>query len=647
MKNVNLTELTLRNFKKAKELSIQFSKNTQINGANGTGKTTVFDAYCWLLYGKNSINQSDFSIKTLDNSNNIIHKLEHEVEGVFDVDGTKLVFKRTYCEKWTTKRGQSDEELTGHETKYFVDEVPVSKSEYEIKVKGMIEEGISKIISNPDYFNNQLNWKERRILLSRMAGEVSDNNVLDSKSWSIEMSELVSLIDSGANLVDEKKKTNAQKKKIKGELDLIPSRIDEVDRMKPETQDFGELAIEKDSIEKELEKVNEQIDDKNKATQKQREDISQLKTDKFNKEERLRTLEREQKLNDNRDGEILTAFSKEKDELFKLKQEDAQISTSIAANELRIEALSQTRVELLSQHKEIKEKEVAQVTEEDTACPTCKRELDNASELSENLKRNHNEAKALSLKDNETKGKANAESIKTLEDKNKELNESRTPVLIETVEKAVSTISESLDKPKAELKPTSEMIELKKEIETFVIPEITPVNADELFVKRTELNEQIDELKSKLNTQQLIIQSDQRIEELNEQKRTMSQEIADLEKIEFQIDAFNKAKINLVEGRINDKFSIVKFKMFEEQLNGGESETCICLVDGVPFNDLNTASQINASLDIINALQYHYEIFAPVFIDHRESVSILQPTECQTISLKVDETAPELQILNV
>ena len=126
----------------------------------------------------------------------------------------------------------------------------------------------------------------------------------------------------------------------------------------------------------------------------------------------------------------------------------------------------------------------------------------------------------------------------------------------------------------------------------------------------------------------------------------MSQELADVEKLEMQIDNFNKSKINLIESRINNKFALVTFKMFSDQINGGEAPTCECLLNGVPFNDLNTASKINAGLDIINALQFHFGIFAPVFIDGRESVTQLIKTECQIISLIVDPSEKKLNVID-
>src|SRR4051812_24523619 len=104
MKKVTLVSLQVRNFKGIHEFKVEFGSNTKIHGANGSGKTTIVDSFFWLLYGKNSHNQTAFNIKALDSENNPVHNLEHEVEGVFEVteDGKTYChnLKRVFKEKW-------------------------------------------------------------------------------------------------------------------------------------------------------------------------------------------------------------------------------------------------------------------------------------------------------------------------------------------------------------------------------------------------------------------------------------------------------------------------------------------------------------------------------------------------------------------
>ena len=119
--------------------------------------------------------------------------------------------------------------------------------------------------------------------------------------------------------------------------------------------------------------------------------------------------------------------------------------------------------------------------------------------------------------------------------------------------------------------------------------------------------------------------------------QAQSQALADLEAIEYTITQFAKAKVEHIEKRVNALFKVVRFKMFNQQLNGGETPTCEAMVNGVPYSDLNNAGRINAGLDIINAICNFEGVYAPIFIDNAESVNELMPTTSQTIRLIVTE----------
>jgi hypothetical protein len=189
------------------------------------------------------------------------------------------------------------------------------------------------------------------------------------------------------------------------------------------------------------------------------------------------------------------------------------------------------------------------------------------------------------------------------------------------------------------------MLALKNAIDTHkpYTPEAVCNNA--LKQEREQLDEQIKEVEASLAKLSHIAGINTRIAELSESKRALAQQIASLERVAFQIDAYEKAHIELVESRVNAKFAIVKWKMFDEQINGGLAPTCEATVNGTPYNDLNTAMKINAGLDVINALNYHFGMFAPVFIDARESIVEIIETDCQVISLQVDKAFSELTVI--
>ena len=99
---IKLRKLALQNFKGIKNKTIEFTCETNIYGQNASGKTTIFDAYLWLLFNKDSSNATEFNIKTLGADGKPIHQLEHSVEGSFEIDDQEVVLKKIYKEKWTT-----------------------------------------------------------------------------------------------------------------------------------------------------------------------------------------------------------------------------------------------------------------------------------------------------------------------------------------------------------------------------------------------------------------------------------------------------------------------------------------------------------------------------------------------------------------
>jgi len=113
----------------------------------------------------------------------------------------------------------------------------------------------------------------------------------------------------------------------------------------------------------------------------------------------------------------------------------------------------------------------------------------------------------------------------------------------------------------------------------------------------------------------------------------------------FLMEKFIVAKVNLLEDKINSKFALARFKLFEIQINGGITETCVTLFDGVPYGSgLNTGAEINVGLDIVRTLSQHYGVQAPIWIDHAESVTEILDPGSQTIKLSVDPDCPTLEV---
>lgn len=240
---MKLLTLTLKNFKGIKQFSLDTQGgNVSIYGDNATGKTTLADAFMWLLFDKDSANRKDFQIKELDEKGNVKqHGLEHTVEGVLELDGKQITLKKVFQEKWTKKRGSATAEFTGHTTDHFVDGVPVKKKEYDEKIAEIADEEIFRLLTDPRYFNEQLHWQDRRKLLLEVCGDVADADVIASDK---KLSKLSAII--GDKSIDDLRKIiAARKRKVNEQLERIPVRIDEVTSGMPDISGMDFAGIEK------------------------------------------------------------------------------------------------------------------------------------------------------------------------------------------------------------------------------------------------------------------------------------------------------------------------------------------------------------------------------------------------------------------
>jgi exonuclease SbcC len=641
MKKVTLTRLELRNFKKITNLSIDFTHETDIVGTNGVGKSTIFDAYTWLLYGKNSHDQNDFAIKTLDENNRAIPKLEHEVVGTFDVDSKIITFKRVYREKWVTKRGNDLEELTGHETTFFVNDVPKSKGEYQTSVSEMIDESISKIISNPLYFNEKMKWDERRKILSSMAGEIKQDEIVSQMNGNID--ELREMLAKGYELNEQKKVVQAKKKKLKEELATIKPRIDEARYNIPEPVDACAVQNEIISLDGELNSIDEQMQNRLKSVEKSQEQAKKVQEQKYELNSKLIELQNEFNQSEKQYAWSIQSKRAELENEIKTLVQSINTSTSFDLNE--IEFLTKQNNDLRNQFGEVTNM-IFDENCQDKNCPTCKQSLPDYESKVEELRAAFNTDKLQRLEKIREQGKANNERIERYKASIENVNVSNQEIQ-KQIEQKKTYLQEFEKSIISERQATTPEIEaLKVQIESIVIPSIELPDISDLREAKATISLEIDAKKQTLNVANQIAKTNERIAELENQQRTLAQEVASCEKIEMQIDQYNKIQIETIEQRVNSKFSIVRWKMFDEQINGGLADTCEAIVNGTPFNDLNTAMKYNAGLDVINALNYHFGIFAPVFIDQRESIVSLIKTECQVINLKVDEGNNVLTVIN-
>jgi flagellar biosynthesis regulator FlaF len=669
MKNIELKKLTLSYFKGQKSLSVNFKHITSIKGANGTGKSTVLDAWTWLLFGKNAQGQSDtsFSIKTLDANNNVIQKVEHTVEGLILVQGQEILLKRTLREKWVKKKGAINAEYTGNETIYFYNDVPKSQREYSEKISAILNEDIFKVCSDTLAFN-ALHWnKMREILMDTVGGEVADSAVaLGNERFESLLNKL-----SNKDLDEYKRELAAKRAKLMKEISFIPSRIDEQTKSKPEEIDFKEVEDNIFIINESISKVDLLIEDRNKILEKSNKSrtenlntIFDLKSKNQNIEFELKT-----KINSTSLGVINYVPQKEAElcaaknlhESYLLKLNHASDTLEVCKNEIINSDLVLVKIR---QEWADENAKVLKFDEGSFDCPACKRILEVDDIESEKFKmiNDFNTDKRNALNSIKEKGLVISERVnKTKEriiDFELKLDSGKSQILAsQTKLDLIQSELEVLKTKTIEVVDKVALLELEKsksnqyqsnlkEIETLEFNALkeSAVDVSDLKVKRDQLNKELRELNYTLYGKEQILKIETRISELEKEESNFANEIASIEKEQFTAYEFTIAKVEALEVKINKLFTDnISVKMFKEQTDG-VIPWCTILVNGVPFSDANTAGKTNAGLSIINVLNNYYNIAVPVFIDNRESTTNLINTDSQVVNLIVDPDCKKLQV---
>jgi DNA repair protein SbcC/Rad50 len=641
MKTIKIEKLSLKNFKGIKELSVPFSKETTILGDNATGKTTVFDAFTWLLFGKDSEDKTDFNIKTLDENNVAIPQIEHEVIGLITIDGHKFELKRIYKEKWTKRRGEETTEMTGHETLYYCNDIPLSQKDYKAKVDSFISEDIFKLITNPLYFNS-LKWEDRRKFLVNMAGAIHDDIIEGGK-----FKDLLKSIN-GTDIKQYKLSLSTKRKKLQEDIKLIPSRVDEVSKNINDKTDYSDAEKDLKFTKENIVRIEKIISDETTQYNKANSTINEFRTQQLELLRKMSELEQKTK------QEAISSNNDLDNEIAATKTSISKIERQIKDCDLHIEDLMRDikHKEMLLEtlRKDFRETDAKQLTFEENqfCCPACKRPLDNIEDKKEDMTKAFNLDKANKLADINKSGKAAKEEIEKIQVKI-ELVKVNKGELERSLKDVKTTLTALENMPKMEAvdyRTLPEYAELKKQFDALEgkITEAPKLDISKYQKEKADLQMQQEQILKLLSGKENSEKAKLRIAELKEEEKKLAQQIADLEKTEFEIEAFEKAKMTLVEERINEKFKLVKFKMFDQQINGGETPTCITLVNGVPYPDVNTAGKIQAGIDIINVLSRYNQVSAPVIIDNRESITELPETDAQVINLFKDENYKVLTI---
>lgn len=655
-KEIKLKSLKLSYFRGIQRKEITFhNHHTNIMGKNQAGKTTLVDAWNWLLFGKDSNGNSQFEVKPLDENNNYLSGVETEVVGVLEVNGETIELKRILKENWSRPKGQEQKVFKGNVTDFYWNDVPMKLKEYTAKVQNILDENIFKLITNPLAFD-ALPWKERRAALIEMCGDVSDNDLAKSNP---KYESLVKVL-SNKTLEEYKKEVAAKRLKLIKDREAIPTRIDEVYRGMPEDRDFDVIREKINFKNEELDEVEAKINDKSKAQNALYEErsktnakIHQLKTELQNIKFEI---ERDVKASQTQDTTKLDELTRK----IKAKKEAiADYEAAVKRFEASIQDIDKQRDRLREQWHTENAKSF-EFNESECKCPTCKRafEAEDIEAKRTELETNFNQAKQNKIAEISKKGGELKEQSEKLQERKKggETEIVKAKEELQVLEQAFEKESERLssNEPKKSIeKLVKETLEANQDYQAKQneitkleesLTEVKPVDVSEFQQQKNAISSEIETLKKELAAEDARKEALKRVEQLGEEERLLNEQITNIEGQEFTIESFTKLKVETLEKKINSQFKLVNFKLFNVQINGSINETCEALINGVPFSAANTASRINAGIDIINSLCDYYQVSAPIFLDNRESVTDIIDTDSQVINLIVSPSDKELRV---
>ncbi|ETT45749.1 hypothetical protein C162_20486 [Paenibacillus sp. FSL R7-269] len=653
MKHIDLERLTLRNFKGIREFILAVNgRDADVYGDNATGKTTIFDGFLWCLFGKDSQNKADFEIKGLDGAGKVLqHKLEHEVELVLQVDGRPRTFRRVFSEKWTKKRGAPVESFEGHNTTYYVDGVPLSMREFQSEVDSIIKEDLFRLLTSPSYFNEVLKKEERRKVLLEVSGDLTDAEVIHSNE---ELAELPAIL-AGRELDAHKKVIAARSTAINKEIKELPVRISEVQRQMPDITELDEELLKED------------IAMLRRRVESSEAELSRILSggEVAVKEKRLREIEGELiAIKSRMQSDVLDKVALKRDsvnqmhiEVNRYRREIEDKQQRIQQNERQAAGRRQEADRLRTEFSELKGLIFESAGDHDAHCSACGQALpeDQVKVAHDKAEADFNRRLAERKERINTSGKAAVAEAQKFEQEVvrfqgeiEDLKGTLTSLEAElsAAEDELTELREGVKDPSADPEYTSKQAEANRlQQEITALRQSSQSAAVGVREEISRLRREVEDMERDLAKFDAVQRAQQRVTELEEQESSLAAEYERLQHELFLCEEFTRTKVNLLDAKINSKFKLARFRLFDQQVNGGLKEVCDTLYKGVPYEGgLNNAARINVGLDIINTLSQHYGFSAPIFVDNAEAVTKLIGTDAQVIRLVVSEQDKKLRI---
>ena len=649
---MKILSLTLENFRSIKNMTVNFDgRDADVLGANGTGKTTIANAICWLLIDRPMTDEADFTPKTEGT-----HGLNHKASMIVALpNGQRMTLAKDFYEKWTRKHGSAAEEFTGNVTDYYVDGVKHKKKEYTEVVETAcgIDIECVKMLMVLGYFADTMKTDEKRRILFEMAGEFDDAAVIAAND---ELNGIANFLlmpgteDRHYTVAQWKKIATEQKKKLNKDLETIPARIDEASKNVAENiEDADALNTELNHLEEKkaaLEEQKRSLGTEDVKQEAARAALAGLEVDLATK--RAAHIEHGAAANRETNAMIdcMTAdkFSvADKLDALKRKHEESV---------RRLTQMQKERKKLMEEYAEVAARQWDAGAE---LCPTCNQQM--PPEQVEEMRAAFNEMNA------------------TEKEEINRLGQMCSKDKIDTLAAEIESQAAEIAAMEHQLKEKEELIgEWRAKIatpppfeETETYREIT-ARMEELRDRRrihesaadgvvngydrdiAAIKEEIAAVNLRMAKAKTSEDSRRRVGQLRQELKDTAEEMEYLEHGIHLCEEFVRTKARLVTEGINSRFKSIRFRLFRNQINGGMKEVCEPLVENVlyrgwvDYRSANYAAQVNAKLDIVSTLMKHYGVHLPVLMDQGESVTRPLAVDEQLIRFIVSPKHNEVKV---
>lgn len=635
---IKLISLLIRDWKKIDELKVQFDgKNTNIYGYNETGKTTVYDAFLWLLFGKDSRGRANFDIKPIIDGVTLRDKVS-TVSAVLSIDGKNIELTKSYKEKWIKPRGETEPVFDSNVTDYWVNEENVALKVYAAKIAKFIDEKTFRYITNADAFLAQRKEDMRATLIEK-AGGIANSEIAGTDPTLVKLAQH---LDEKDMTVDGLIKITRDKIKLmNGEIDGIAPRIEEAKRNIPAVKDWAALREKLAANAERQADLAAKLGSGSVSNQeKMIADLEQQVT------ERIQMIINGSMtlLNDaDRQLEVIRCAGTEAKmqkyqwqiEQYKIDKDQCKSEYQTMAKQLADLKASECHIPESMDHCEFCGAALA-ASKYTELVEALKIKFD--EELAENVKRLVAEMNA-----RVTKAKDLAAEIEKQQQLVNELTKVREAELleIERLGKIRIMADDAIRYPEGSDPAIRTMRGQAAELKAALVPVDNAAilaEMDQIIAENTQIN-------ADLAGEEAINRGEARIAELHTLNRELAQKIAGQEKIRDACDRFMRIRTERMTDAINDQYEYVKFRLFDKTNDGTVIDDCTPLVGGVSlYTNASRSQEIRAGLDIIKAIQKSSGITAPVFVDNAESANWLLPMDCQLIKLVVSEQDKTLRV---